>query len=83
MAFQGDFLALVGITAVLSGMAPKPLEIAVTIVGELHPRFVIVNNRRQFWGGTDWTTDFRSALLYAHANLVQRDVEDLRQRLCR
>jgi hypothetical protein len=61
-------------------MPQRPLKIAVRIVGEQHPRYVIVNNRRQFWGGTEWTADFRQALLYAHANLVQKDVEDLRRR---
>ena len=69
--------------AVLSVMARKPLKIAVSIVGEIHPRFIIVNNRRQFWSGTVWTTEFRKALLYAHANIVQADCEELRQKLCR
>ena len=44
-------------------MPQRPLKIGVSIVGEQHPRFVIVNNRRQFWGGTDWTTNFRKALI--------------------
>ena len=80
MLFQCDVFALLGVTTVLSGMALKPFKIAVSIVGEQHPRFVVVNNRKQFWSGKDWTTEFRNALLYAHAHLAQRDVEELRQR---
>ena len=48
-------------------MSHKPLKIAVRIVGTEHPRFVIVSNRKQFWGGTAWTTEYRKALLFAHA----------------
>lgn len=83
MTVGGDFFVLLSVTAVLSGMAPRPLKIAVSIVGTEHPRFVIVNNRKQFWDGNDWTAEFRKALLYVHAHLVQADIEDLRQRHCR
>jgi hypothetical protein len=49
-------------------------------VGTKFPRFVIVNNRKQFWGVGGWTTDFPKALLYAHAWLAQRDAEELKQK---
>ncbi len=64
-------------------MSRKPLKIGIQIVGEQFPRFVIVNNRRQFWGGSNWTAEFRKAVLFAHAWLVQSDVEEFRQRHCR
>lgn len=82
MAVEGNFFVLLGVTAVLSGMFRRPLKTGVSIVGEIHPRYVVVNNRKEFWDGTAWTTEYRKALIYAHANLVQADVEDLRQRLC-
>jgi hypothetical protein len=63
-------------------MPRKRLKIGIQIVGTRFPRFVIVNNRKQFWGGGDWTTDLRKALLYAHAWRVQRDVEELRLKNC-
>jgi hypothetical protein len=63
-------------------MARRPLKIGVRIVGERFPRFVIVNNRRRFWTGTDWAKGFRNALLYAHPWLVQQEVEELRQKHC-
>ena len=61
-------------------MSHRPLKIGVRIVGEKFPRFVIVNNRKQFWGKGEWTTEFRKALLYAHARLVQHDAEELKQK---
>ena len=61
-------------------MPHKSLKIGVTIVGTEFPRFVIVNNRRQFWTGTDWSPDWRKVALYAHAWLVQRDAEELRRK---
>jgi hypothetical protein len=63
-------------------MPRRPLKIAVSIVGTEHPRFVIVNNRRQFWGGATWTSEYRKAFLFAHAWLAQREVEELRQKYC-
>jgi hypothetical protein len=69
---DGSFLA----------MTRKPFKIAVSIVGTTHPRFVIVNNQNQFWSGTDWTTDFRRAMLYTDASFVLHDAEELRQKHC-
>jgi hypothetical protein len=64
-------------------MPRRPLKIAVSIVGTEHPRFVIVNNRRQFWDGVAWTTVCCNAQLFAHAWLAQREVKELRQKYCR
>lgn len=61
-------------------MPHKPLEIGVRIVGEQFPRYVIVSNRRRFWTGRGWTKDVRKAGLWAHADLVQREAEELRQK---
>ena len=61
-------------------MRHKALKIGVRIVGRKFPRYVIVNNRKQFWGNGYWTTEFRKALLYAHAVLVQHDAEKLKQK---
>ena len=63
-------------------MRHKPFKIGVSIVGTQFPRFVIVNNRKQFWTGTDWTIDWRKVMLYAHAWIVQRDAEELKQKMC-
>ena len=61
-------------------MPQKPFKIGVRIVGQSFPRYVIVNNRMQFWGNGSWTTEFGKAQLYAHAVLVQRDAEELKQK---
>ena len=63
-------------------MQHKPLKIGVGIVGTEFPRFVIVNNRKQFWTGTDWSASRRKVMLYAHAWLVQHDTEELKQKKC-
>ena len=44
------------------------------------PRFVIIDERHRYWTGRGWSRQMRDALLYADADLLQRDVERLRSK---
>ena len=58
---------------------PKKLpKIEMRIINVTFPRFVIVD-RRRYWTGRGWSRKLRDALLYAHADLLQNDIEKLKK----
>jgi hypothetical protein len=58
-------------------------KIGVEIVNLRFPRYaiyVIVDNRRQYWTGTDWTKDVHKVLVYANPGIMWPDVLALREK---
>ena len=62
-------------------MRPRRPKIGVQIIGTRWMRFIIANDRGEVWNGLFWSERRGDALLYAHIELIRRDVNDLKRRL--
>lgn len=60
-------------------MPRKRPQIGVHIVGTRWLRFLIANDRQQVWTGTQWSHRRREAMLYAHVEIIRRDMHRLQK----
>ena len=60
-------------------MHTRPPKITVQICGKHWPRFIIVNDRQQYWTGQEWAPYRCLAMLYAHVDVVRKDLYRLRR----
>lgn len=57
--------------------------IGVQILTSQFPRFVIARSDSRYWDGSDWISDRRHALVYAHLHLVRADLKMLKRQMRR
>ena len=60
-------------------MRQKKSKISVKIVGTRWLRFLITNDRQQFWAGSGWADRRSGALWYAHVDVIREDVARLKR----
>lgn len=48
-------------------------KIGVQLFGKYYLRFILANDRQEYWDGRGWTPHRRKALLYYDLDLVRRD----------
>jgi hypothetical protein len=56
-------------------------ELGVQILTSQFPRFVIARSNGQYWDGSDWISDRRHALVYAHLHSVRADLKMLKRQM--
>jgi hypothetical protein len=60
-------------------MPPRLPKLGVQIVGRQFLRFLIANDRQEYWTGADWSPDRAKALIYAHLHLIRSDLRKLKR----